>query len=147
MTRHFAKVFSLPTLTLVWLAVFVFVSIVGIAHPAGMEANEKGEMSGCIFAGEAAMCNMNVIEHISSWQGMMTGIVQDIPAAALVLSIVLIAAFTAPAARMLLVDHVKRIVLQRLSFLFNTLGAVFNPLQRAFARGILHPRIYEIATR
>src|SRR3989344_1423559 len=54
------------------LTSFIFMSILGIG--VGMEMKD-GEMSSCPFtAGQEAMCQMSITEHIAQWQQAFLGI-------------------------------------------------------------------------
>lgn len=135
-------------LAILWLVVFVLVSIVGVVHSTGMDMGGNGEMNGCIFMGEAAMCGMNAIEHISLWKNIFALIPQRVGAAAMLIAILTFAAFAVTGARNLLLTYLKKVFFQQKLYLsFSPLLAIFSPLRRAFAQGILHPRIYEPAIR
>ena len=123
---------------LVAIAIFTFlvVGIFGIFH--NMDMSSKGQMANCPFMGVTAICNMTPFEHIAVWQNMFTSIPQQSTVLAL-LSLLLSLAL----ARLLHL-HLPRDaneVLQRVSY-FHRGPRVFDPLRLAFARGIIHPKIF-----
>lgn len=123
-------------------SIFLFASIVGISHTAGMQLNERGEMSGCVFTGKVMLCKMNVVEHISLWQSMRTATLQKIG----ILVLLLVSVFA-----------VELFIFRRYLFHFLRSGPSFleqlvnrqlnnifrDPIRYGLAKGILHPRIYE----
>lgn len=145
MVCHSAKVSFAGKLVPVWLAAFVFVSIIsiiGIAHTAGMQLNDEGGMSGCLFTGKGMICKMNAVQHLSLWQSTFVAVPQKISGFALLVAL---------AALVIAVRLFKK---QRFNFperepLFLKLhrsqqpnNIFFNPLHYAFSQGILHPKIY-----
>lgn len=105
-----------------------------------MEMDRHGNMDGCVFTGKTTLCNMSVTEHISRWQNLFTAIPQKTLDLLLAISFALVALlvsnkiirspdeYQSPQQRL----YVKQ---------FAALGIV-TPLQFAFSRGILHPKIY-----
>lgn len=129
-------------LVLFALTSFAFMSILGIGM--GMEMT-NGQMSSCPFtAGQQAICQMNITEHITKWQQAFVGI--PTKGDTLALAILLFA--------VVLISFVKQLFqLEKLTELAGRLFAyckinlvkVFDPLLIAFSDGILNPRIYELA--
>jgi len=120
----------------VGLSAFIVMSLFGLGYTAGMAMNDHGDMAGCIFTGQTMLCNMDITEHIALWQMMFTAIHQNI-ATLLALALLLIAtiriiAYDMPTQRLYLFQHPHI--------------PLFDSLRRAFARGIIHPTIYEFAT-
>lgn len=123
-------------LVLLTLVLFAFVSMYGMSM--GMEI-EDGQMSSCPFmSGQAAICTMNPLEHIASWQNMFTVLAQE--------NILVFLAFAS-----LIFFFVGR--LRGASHIFHgcalymlgrriEIPIVLSPLQEAFLRGILHPKIF-----
>ncbi len=57
------------------LLTFLAVGILGSFAMIGMNHNEMSAMSGCPFAvGETALCEMNILAHIASWQTMFASL-------------------------------------------------------------------------
>lgn len=125
------------------LAAFIVVSILGVWHSFGMETNQEGEMSGCIFAGEAAICKMSAVEHISLWQSMFAALPQEL--ALLIMTLIILVAVLVIRQHSLSLFDKKIISEWRLYLTQHIDLPLFNPVRRAFSKGILHPRIYESA--
>lgn len=55
---------------------FLYVSVFALPMMATMEHHEMGgSMSNCPFmVGETALCEMNIFDHIASWQAMFTAL-------------------------------------------------------------------------
>lgn len=68
--KNLTKTFQFLT-----IAAFLYVSIFALPMMATMHHHEGVPMSNCPFMiGEAALCEMNVLDHIASWQGMFAGL-------------------------------------------------------------------------
>lgn len=128
--------------TIFILASFAFMSILGV----GMSMETKdGQMSGCPFmAGQAAMCQMSVTEHVTQWQQAFLGI----PAKANFLALVVALLIMALASFIESFSRLKKLTASTARFLAYhkvNCGKVFDPLLVAFSDGILNPKIYEPA--
>lgn len=125
-------------------SILLFTSIVGISHTAGMQFNERGEMSGCVFTGKVMLCKMNVVEHISLWEGMLAATLQKTTSLILLVFLVFgvgLYIFRKHLTYFLRSGHslVKQLLNRQPNNIF------FDPIKYALAKGILHTRIYEPA--
>ncbi|MBY0473326.1 hypothetical protein K2Q00_03565 [Patescibacteria group bacterium] len=65
-------------LLLFGLATFLFLGVFGMPHSMIMGPDGNMTMSNCPFmSGQAAVCNMNPLEHIAAWQSMFTSTFQQ----------------------------------------------------------------------
>jgi len=103
------------------------------------------EMSGCIFMVEQeAICTMSAVDHIEVWQSLFTA---TVPLLILVLSLVVALLFTPnsiqPWLTAVKLRHLVYFYLCRL-FARSQKNLLFSRdmHQRLFARGILHPQLY-----
>ena len=105
----------------------------------GMEMGVGEQMTNCPFMpGQAAMCTMSPLEHIAAWQNVFTALAQENILVFLVFASLIFFfigrlwgtshIFSAPALYML-----RRRV---------EVPIVLSPLQEAFLRGTLHPKIF-----
>lgn len=123
-------------LAIIGLAILIFVGILGVGME-NMRVNKDGEMNGCVFTSKVIFCKMSIVQHISLWQSMF--------AAAPVKNIIPTLLF------FLIVFVIEFIILRKdlLNFLplryLQPNNIFFNPIKHSFARGILHPKIYEPA--
>jgi hypothetical protein len=121
------------------LTSFIFMSILGIG--IGMEMKD-GQMSSCPFtAGQEAMCQMNITEHITKWQQAFLGIPAKTNFLAFI-AVLLFAIFASfikpfPQLKKLTESAVRFLAYHRANF-----AKVFDPLLIAFSDGILNPKIY-----
>lgn len=112
---------------------FLIVNVGGLfATGIMMEGNA---MNNCPFMGVPALCQMTPLGHASQWQQNFAAIVQDFAAAASVLLFVVVA-FWYSFQNLLLKQSGIYIRRQR------DVGRAPDPLQLAFARGILHSKAY-----
>ena len=120
-------------LTAFVLMSFVFMSVLGMG-------TADGEMASCPFmAHQAAMCQMNVAEHIAKWQEAVTGI----PIKLLVFATILLTlAFAGPIKLRAQSKELPAFSARLLAYHKINLGKVFDPLLVAFSSGILKPKIY-----
>ncbi len=109
----------------------------------GMEKQNDGTMSGCVFNGKVEMCAMTFSEHLARWQAMFTTIA---PQKALILALLVLLAVVFVA-----VGVFKRNIFLlsnyyatrwRLYIKQNPYLPLFNPLKEAFSQGILNPKIF-----
>lgn len=139
---------KIPNCIILFVALSFFVIIgFGFSHSLGMEMEDDGTMGGCIFVRQAGICPMTFAEHISQWQGMMRAIPQE--SNILIQLFVLVSAFTlsilgAGRQVLLLLSNYFR-ERERLYIRNNPHLPLFDPLQEAFSRGFLNPKIYHTA--
>lgn len=106
------------------------------------EMKHDGAMSGCLFNGYVEICIMNVSEHITLWQGMMTTLPQKAGLADL---LVLVAVFAA-----IIVSYKNRLFdifeftgyRRRLYIKQHNEISFFNSLSETFSQGILNLYFY-----
>lgn len=102
----------------------------------GMEMHE-GQMQNCPFMGITAICNMNPIEHMAAWQSLFAAIAPQLTIIGLLLLLSLLLI------RRILHDFLKRRpLIKRSSFYYSREVEVFDNLRLAFARGLIHPKIF-----
>ena len=124
------------------LTSFIFMSILGIG--VGMEMKD-GQMSSCPFtAGQEAMCQMNITEHIAQWQQAFLGI--PTKGDFLALAVLLFAVALIPFAKQFFqLKKLTESAARLFAYHKANLAKVFDPLLTAFSDGILNPKIYEPA--
>ncbi len=125
------------------LVVLFLFSFFGIAH-SSMSMGEDGNMtmSNCPFmSGQAAVCNMNPLEHIAAWQGMFMSIPQQAGSNLIVLLL------TAIALSFLWIINLWRPSINHTYssnhfFVRKDYIPLASQLQELFSSGILNPKIY-----
>lgn len=124
------------------LSAFLATNVMGLAfHAPGMPMNERGEMAGCIFVTQAAICQMNVLEHLNLWQNLFTAIPQK-AATVLLMILTLAAIIFSRARRRLRLFNARLAQSQRFHLFHQTAIRALDYLHEAFSQGILHPKIY-----
>lgn len=119
------------------LAFLLFGSAGAMHFGMGMQ---DGQMPGCPFSGEGAICTMNPLEHIAAWQNAFTTTVQNERDLTLLL-IGLALLFTVGFWRKLFTKKDLR-TLQRWHSVLREEFNIFDPLQEAFSNGILNPKVF-----
>lgn len=90
----------------------------------------------CPYMGEVGYCNMNITEHLASWQNLFTTTLEHLnPLSLLSLLTLFVLAY-------FFVDLLVRRRTERPLFERWRTRELFDPLQLAFSRGILHPKLY-----
>ena len=115
---------------------FLLISAVGVAYSVMMM--EHGNMIGCPLMGhDAAMCPMNLFEHLSMWQSMFAAI----PVQSIVLMLLsLLALFFSVRLRELLwLLHPSP---QPVRIFCDHEAGTHDPLRLFTARGLMHPKIF-----
>ena len=102
-----------------------------------------GNMQNCPYVGVATLCNMTTLEHFAAWQAMFSAIPANAVSVFLLLTLL---------AFVLSVHNVERLpfkeqlnllaVRQRLYTRHSLAFAYASPLQEAFSRGILNPKVF-----
>lgn len=131
--NHLRLVLALST-----VALFLVVSIFGL-H-ATMMTDGQGNMRNCpLMNGIASVCRMDVFEHLANWQTLFVATVS--PLAALLSVLFLVLTFPLRSVRELhsLGKNFSRF--SREDFEPN----LFNHIQIALRRGILHPKLYDFS--
>jgi hypothetical protein len=115
---------------------FLLLSSFGVLHFSMMQTD--GQMSGCPFMGEGAICQMNPLEHLAAWQSAFTTILpgQSVVFLLLLLSFLLLRfgrqSFARNKDSPIHLFYIR--YRERLFFL--------NPLQEAFSNGILNLKVF-----
>lgn len=133
-----AKIFAITA-----LIALLFVGFFSIGM-GNMDMNKDGGMSGCIFTGKIMPCDMNIVEHISLWQNMFTAM----PTKNIISFLFFLAIFV-----IMFSVLRKNILTPPLSEYFSLKqyqrrkpkNFSFNSVKYALAKGVLHPKIYELA--
>lgn len=123
------------------LLAFVMVAVVGMGND--MRTNKNGDMESCIFlTSKVMLCKMGPLEHINLWQKMFTTLPAELGLTLVLLAMLTVLSFvigkTVP-----MLSAIKTFALQKLYLRQHIELPIFNPLRVAFAKGILHPKIYE----
>lgn len=117
---------------------FFLVGALGMAFPGMMMGHGDVGMVGCPLMGhDAAVCNMNPLDHLSMWQTMFAAIPAQTVITALLL---LLAAFFLLRFREFLWLPVQSPQLVFISY--DPEVATHDPLRRFIARGLMHPKIF-----
>ena len=128
------KIFLKSTLFSFLLVVLLAMSAGG-AISAGMMMDD-GAMGGCPYMGVAALCNMSPLEHLSEWQLMITTTAQQFAVASLLLLLAL--AVLWHVFEYLFVPKSADTFVPK----YRDREIIFDPLRLAFARGIIHPKVF-----
>lgn len=112
----------------------VFTMSFGGVLTAGMMTMD-GKMSDCPYMGTSGYCDMSITEHLDGWQTLFASTLDGLHASDLfpLLAFVLLAPFFTLFIR----KRPQRPLFQRWRML-----ELFDPLQLAFARGLIHPKLY-----
>ena len=102
---------------------------------SGMTMHE-GHMQNCPFMGITAICNMNALEHLSGWQRLFT----MTPHSFTTLILLLLLSFVV--GRFVPILLRRKRVPQQPIFYVRYFDEVFDPMKLAFARGLIHPKVF-----
>ncbi len=80
-------------LALLLFMALISLTLMGPSHALGMQMNDKGQMSGCIFDGMSEICTMNLPEHLSTWLGLFTAVSVKTVSASISLILLAVALF------------------------------------------------------
>lgn len=118
--------------------VFLFVGAAGVWYAGAMMGHGDMGMVGCPLMGyESAICDMDPLDHVSTWQSMFTAL--PAPIITLVL-LLLAAALFFVRFRYVLGPPLLSFAPVRISY--DSRAPIFDPLKRFIARGLLHPKIF-----
>ncbi|MDP3727706.1 MAG: hypothetical protein Q8R35_03670 [bacterium] len=123
------------------ITIFSLAAVLGAWHSFDMGTQANGEMSGCLFMGNDMLCRMSITEHIASWQSVLTALPHRASGLLLVIFLAAVLLFLRFAFRLPLIPS----LLHAARLLPPVDHYIADPLIRAFARGILHPKIYDAA--
>lgn len=124
------------------LILFTFVSVGILGMNIGMAKDRDGNMRGCLFGmRQAAICQMNVAEHMVKWQQGRMGITKNVRLLLVTLLSVLV---ILPYLGKILKKPRANFVIAKLRYYKKQehVFKLFQYLLVAFSRGILNPRIY-----
>ena len=116
------------------LAAVLFVMSFGGVLTAGMMTMD-GKMSDCPYMGTSGYCDMSITEHLDGWQMLFAATLDGFHTSDLFP--LLAFALLAPFFTFFIRKRPQRPLFQRWRML-----ELFDPLQLAFARGILNPKLY-----
>jgi hypothetical protein len=118
------------------LCVFILALTVGGVLSADMMMPDDGAMQNCPYMGIAVLCNMTPLQHLSEWQVAFAATAQQLSIAALLLML----------AALLLWRLILHLLAPPPSILptvrYRDRQVIFNPLRLAFARGLIHPKVF-----
>lgn len=121
--------------------IFVALISLGPTHFLDMRMNESGNMEGCIFTSKTSLCKMTVGEHLQRWVAMFNAIPDKISSIIIFLFLFLIPPLFTPRRILSHLSNNSGVLSKRLADLrFSILP--LTSLRRAFATGILNPKIY-----
>ncbi len=127
----------IPATLILATLIFFSWSLIGPIHTLGMQMNDAGQMSGCVFGG---ICTMNTLEHLTAWQSLFNVVPAGIVSVSL-LSIALI--FVTFSRKFALQNFVTSNSTRRRLYIYSRKNFLFaRVLQEAFSRGILNTKIY-----
>jgi hypothetical protein len=117
---------------------FLIVGATGVAYSGMMMGHGMDDTVGCPLMGhDAAVCNMNPLDHLSMWQTMFAAIpVQTV--LALLLSLLALFFFSRLRQHLWLLHPSP----QPVYISYDPEVRAYDPLQRFIARGLMHPKIF-----
>lgn len=119
------------------IGAFIVASLFGIHM--GMDMNENGDMSGCIFmSGESAMCPMDWSEHLLRWQQAFTSTLPS-KSTLLALAVALFAGIAIFIAPQIIRNNAPPLAVCRER---SNAAKLSNHLLQDFSDGRLNPKIY-----
>lgn len=115
---------------------FFFAASFGVMH-VGMKMDSDGHMHDCPFMGMTVICDMTPFQHMSAWQSTFATVVAKDTYSALLFALALFAIWRPlvrlrPAPRMVPIRYRDNAEVMLYA----------NPLKEAFARGIVHPKVF-----
>ena len=111
----------------------------GVAH-FGMDMRQGGMAVCPLMGAPAAVCNMNVFEHIAAWQRAFAGVFAG--GRDMVLLLIALAFFLMFGGRHKLAFRSDASPSERSRRFLKDQIDIFNSLQEAFSNGILHPKAF-----
>ena len=129
------RILALSILTLFMVAVFFSLN-------AAMMTDSQGNMSNCPFTnGMSSICRMNVFEHITRWQSLFAATIPTVILLFFALTLLLVdSSFENLSEANSLKE--KSLRHQRQNFILQ----LFDHLQFAFRKGILHSKVFSFAS-
>ncbi|MEY4747723.1 MAG: hypothetical protein RLZZ416_772 [Candidatus Parcubacteria bacterium] len=124
--------------TSIAIIAFLLVGMVGMAFPGMMMGHNMDDMVGCPLMGhDAAVCNMNPLEHLSRWQNMFAAV--PVQGVATLLLLLLATFLLLRFNRYLRLLHPSP---QPVRISYDPETNFHDPLRRFIARGLMHPKIF-----
>lgn len=125
---------------LLTLVAFLSVAFLGMSETMmGMEMDKNGQMGRCPFSSFTAICKMNPLEHIATWQKMLTAL--PLKNTSILATLLLLVIFSVIFLRDLWNKNNLRVIsIHSQRFKYNYV--VRNKLQEAFSSGIINPKIF-----
>jgi len=125
-------------LTSILVITFLLVGATGVAYSGMMIGHGMDDMVGCPLMGhDAAMCNMNPLEHLSAWQNMFAAIPVQSVVILLLLLLALLLVFCLKQYLWLLQPSPQSVYIS-----YDSETGTHDPLRRFIARGLMHPKIF-----
>lgn len=118
---------------LVLIAILLAMTVGGAYTAQSMDGDM---MHHCPFMGVPALCGMSPLAHLVEWQLMFTAVLQQMTVSLLLLLFAVV--ITWQYRREMYVPERTETLLPRL----RDPERIFDPLRLAFARGIIHPKVF-----
>ena len=118
------------------LLAFVLMMTVGGLFSAEMMMDDNGSTHNCPFMGMTAICTMSPLVHLSQWQQMFAATTSQL--ATILLLLLASVALTSFIYGLL----VPRSPSAPIATKYREKEVIFNPLKLAFARGLIHPKVF-----
>ncbi len=106
---------------------------------ASMNMDSHGNMVSCpLMNGNASICRMNIVEHLSAWQSLSAAVMPNVISLLLVFTFLLMSISSKIGEN----DHyaAKNFLRNKNQ---NFIALLFNPILLALGRGILHTKVYD----
>ncbi len=139
MYARFLKKLVFSPLILVLFAILSWSLIVPI-HTMGMQMDDQGKMSGCVFSGMMEVCTMSTVEHPAAWQALFNIVPVGIASVSL---FVLVLIFVTFARKLRLQNFLTSDSIRQKLYIYSRKNFLFaRSLQEAFSQGILNTKLY-----
>lgn len=125
-------------LTFFVLVAIVLAMTVGGVYTAQIMTMDGDMMHHCPFMGVPALCGMSPLAHLIEWQLMFTAVLQQMTASLSLLALFFALVLAWQYVRQLLVPKRTEIFIPR----YRDTERILDPLKLAFARGIIHPKVF-----
>lgn len=142
-TRKYLKNIS-KYAVLIGVLSFFLIGFLGFSHTSmAMGADGQTSSGNCFMPGMTeALCQMNPLEHIASWQSMFTAVPSQSDVVLLLLALLALALSAISIRSYQSTSPPQAIVLQTLFLYYKRHIPIVHPLQEALRRGVLHPKIF-----
>lgn len=129
----------------VWI-ILVSVLFAFVFGVMSMQVDKDGNMTTCPFMNEASLCEMGTFEHISTFQALFIFTPGKIISIFLISIALLVLSLFAFAWHWLKLFAEKTKILKDYFARNFYTPLLLSPVRRALSQGIIHPKIYELAT-